>query len=69
MAAAPTGPFAWLAWAGWPFIFGLLATPVQIIVGRQYIVGAYKAARNRSTNMDTLIAMGSLTAYLYSDPC
>ncbi|MFZ4816923.1 MAG: copper-translocating P-type ATPase, partial [Phototrophicaceae bacterium] len=45
---------------------GLLATPVQIIVGRQYIVGAYKAARNRSANMDTLIAMGSLAAYLYS---
>ncbi|MEO8611049.1 MAG: heavy metal translocating P-type ATPase, partial [Chloroflexota bacterium] len=56
----------WLLWSGWPFIFGLLATPVQIIVGRQYIVGAYKAARNRSTNMDTLIAMGSMAAYLYS---
>jgi cation transport ATPase len=25
----------------------------------QYLVGAYKAARNRTTNMDTLIAMGS----------
>ena len=65
-ASALSGPFAWLGWAGWPFIFGLLATPVQIIVGRQYLVGAYKAARNRSTNMDTLIAMGSLTAYVYS---
>ena len=56
----------WLLWAGWPFIFGLLATPVQFIVGRQYIVGAVKAARNRSTNMDTLIAIGSSAAYLYS---
>ena len=63
---ASSGPFAWLAWAGWPFIFGLLATPVQIIVGKQYVVGAYKAARNHTTNMDTLIAIGSLTAYLYS---
>jgi Cu+-exporting ATPase len=57
---------AWLLWNGWPFVFGLLATPVQIIVGRQYIVGAYKAARNRTSNMDTLIALGSLAAYIYS---
>ena len=56
----------WLLWIGWPFVFGLLATPVQIIVGRQYIVGAIKAARNRSTNMDTLIALGTMAAYLYS---
>ncbi len=56
----------WLLWGGWPFIFGLLATPVQFIVGRQYIVGAIKAARNRSANMDTLIAIGSSAAYLYS---
>jgi Cu+-exporting ATPase len=57
---------SWLLWAGWPFVFFLLATPVQIIVGKQYIVGAYKAALNRTTNMDTLIAMGSLAAYIYS---
>jgi Cu+-exporting ATPase len=57
---------AWLLWSGWPFIFGLLATPVQVIVGRQYIVGAYKAARNGTANMDTLIALGSLAAYVYS---
>ncbi len=56
----------WLLWAGWPFVFGLLATPVQILLGRQYIIGAYKAARNRTTNMDTLIALGSLTAFIYS---
>ncbi len=57
---------AWLLWAGWPFVFGLLATPVQILLGRQYIIGAYKAARNRTTNMDTLIALGSSTAFIYS---
>ncbi len=66
MSMAPTGPFAWLLWGGWLFVFGLLATPVQFIVGRQYMVGALKALRNRSANMDTLIAMGSLAAYLYS---
>ncbi len=64
--AGPNPALNWLLWSAWPFVFGLLATPVQIIVGRQYIVGAYKAARNGSANMDTLIAMGSLAAYLYS---
>ncbi len=57
---------SWLLWAGWPFVFGLLALPVQILLGRQYIVGAYKAARNQTTNMDTLIALGSSTAFIYS---
>lgn len=57
---------AWVTWVGWPFIFGLLATPVQFYVGRQYLSGAWKAARNGTTNMDTLIAMGSSAAYFYS---
>ncbi len=56
----------WLLWNGWSLIFALLATPVVVIVGRQYIVGAYKSLRNGTANMDVLIAMGSLTAYIYS---
>ncbi|MBZ0288997.1 MAG: heavy metal translocating P-type ATPase, partial [Anaerolineae bacterium] len=67
MSMTGGNPFLdWLLWSGWPFIFGLIATPVQVIVGRQYIVGAYKALRNRTANMDTLIAMGSLASYIYS---
>ncbi|MBI1256934.1 MAG: heavy metal translocating P-type ATPase [Chloroflexi bacterium] len=58
--------FEWLMWAGWPIIFFLLATPVQIIVGKPYLIGAWKALRNRTANMDTLIAMGSSVAYVYS---
>ncbi|MEP7359807.1 MAG: heavy metal translocating P-type ATPase, partial [Anaerolineales bacterium] len=53
----------------WPYLnwlFFALATPVQFYVGRQYYAGAYKALRNRSANMDVLIAMGSSVAYLYS---
>jgi Cu+-exporting ATPase len=53
----------------WPYLswlFFALATPVQFYVGRQYYSGAYKALRNRSANMDVLIAMGSSVAYLYS---
>jgi Cu+-exporting ATPase len=56
----------WLLWQGMPFLFALLAAPVQFIVGRQYVVGAWKAAKNGTTNMDTLIALGSGAAFLYS---
>ena len=56
----------WLLWSGWPYVFLLLATPVQLLLGRQYTLGAWKAARNRSANMDTLIAIGTWAAYLYS---
>ncbi|MGD0751985.1 MAG: heavy metal translocating P-type ATPase [Anaerolineales bacterium] len=52
------------AWANW--LMGAVATPVQFYVGWQYYVGAYKALRNRSANMDVLIAMGSSVAYFYS---
>ncbi|RMG85791.1 MAG: heavy metal translocating P-type ATPase, partial [Chloroflexi bacterium] len=58
--------FPWLMWGGWPLVFFALATPVQVILGRQYIVGAYKSLRNGTANMDVLIAMGSSAAYLYS---
>jgi Cu+-exporting ATPase len=54
------------AWLNW--IFLALATPVQFYVGWQYYVGAFKALRNHSANMDVLIAMGSSTAYFYSLP-
>lgn len=53
-------------WANWLML--ALATPVQFYVGWQYYVGAYKALRNGSANMDVLIAMGSSAAYFYSLP-
>jgi len=59
------------AWADAPWVNGLmlaLATPVQFYVGWDYYVGAFKALRNRSANMDVLIAMGSSAAYFYSIP-
>ncbi|MBZ0296978.1 MAG: heavy metal translocating P-type ATPase [Anaerolineae bacterium] len=58
--------FPWLMWEGWPVVFFLLATPVYLVVGRQYMVGAYKAARNGTTNMDTLVGMGASASYWYS---
>jgi P-type Cu+ transporter len=43
-----------------------LATPVQFYVGSQFYLGAFKALRNRRANMDTLIALGTSAAYVYS---
>ncbi len=53
-------------WVNW--IMLALSAPVQFYVGWQYYVGAYKALRNGSANMDVLIAMGSSAAFLYSLP-
>ena len=55
---AEQGWVTWLMWA--------LATPVQFYVGWQYYIGAYKALRNKSANMDVLISMGSSVAYIFS---
>lgn len=48
------------------FILLALATPVQLFVGWQFYVGTYKALRNKKANMDTLIALGTSAAYIYS---
>ena len=47
-------------------LFFLLATPVQVLLGRQFLQGAATSLRNQSANMDVLVAMGSFVAYLYS---
>ncbi|EMA63283.1 heavy metal translocating P-type ATPase [Halorubrum kocurii] len=45
----------------------LLATPVQIVLGRPFYRNSYKAlVTNGRANMDVLIALGSTTAYVYS---
>lgn len=43
-----------------------LATIVQLTIGWRFIRGAYNALRGGSANMDVLVAMGTLAAYLYS---
>ncbi len=51
-----------IGWVGF-----LLATPVQVILGKEFYENAYSAVvRNRTANMDVLIALGSSTAYGYS---
>ncbi|OYR43421.1 heavy metal translocating P-type ATPase [Halorubrum sp. Hd13] len=45
----------------------LLATPVQVVLGRPFYENSYKAlVTNGRANMDVLIALGSTTAYAYS---
>ncbi|WP_372869510.1 heavy metal translocating P-type ATPase [Planomicrobium okeanokoites] len=49
---------------GW-FQF-ILATIVQFTIGWRFIRGAYNSLRGGSANMDVLVALGTLAAYLYS---
>jgi len=51
----------WVNWAFWA-----LATPVQFYTGWDYYTGGWKSLKNRSANMDVLVAMGSSVAYFYS---
>lgn len=48
------------------FAFFLLATSVQFYPGLKFYKGTLKAFKNRTANMDTLIAVGTSAAYSYS---
>ncbi|MDQ3149828.1 MAG: heavy metal translocating P-type ATPase, partial [Chloroflexota bacterium] len=61
---APGGP-------PWPMLdinrwFLVPATIVQFVYGRRFLVAALRGARHGETNMNTLVAMGTLAAYGYS---
>lgn len=64
--------FSFTSWIWMPDLFMnpwfqlALATPVQFYIGKQFYVGAYKALRNKSANMDVLVALGTSAAYFYS---
>ncbi|GMG80086.1 heavy metal translocating P-type ATPase [Bacillus safensis] len=59
--------FIWLPEAFMnPWVQLALAAPVQFIVGWPFYVGAYKALRNKSANMDVLVALGTSAAFFYS---
>jgi len=44
----------------------IVATPVQFIIGRRFYISAYHAIKNKSPNMDVLVALGTTAAYLLS---
>ncbi|KOP66013.1 ATPase P [Bacillus sp. FJAT-18019] len=64
--------FSFTSWIWMPDLFMnpwfqlILATPVQFFIGKQFYVGAYKALRNKSANMDVLVSLGTSAAYFYS---
>ncbi len=57
---------------GWPVFLHnpwlqlILATPVLFWCGKSFYVGAWKAFTHRAANMNTLVALGTGAAYLYS---
>lgn len=59
-----TGAWSHAVWVNWLFL--ALATPVQFYTGWDYYVGGVKSLKNKSANMDVLVAMGSSVAYVYS---
>jgi Cu+-exporting ATPase len=59
-----TGTWSHQPWTNW--LFFAMATPVQFYTGWDYYVGGIKSLKNKSANMDVLVAMGSSVAYFYS---
>ncbi len=51
-----------MAW----WLSGLFTLPIILYVGQRFFTGAWAAARRRSANMDTLVALGTGAAWLYS---
>lgn len=47
-------------------VVGLLTLSVMVFSGKHFYVGAWQSFKNHSANMDTLIALGTGTAWLYS---
>jgi len=52
------------AYARWAML--LLATPVVFISGRRFFISAYKQLLHKKAGMDTLVALSTSVAYLYS---
>lgn len=48
------------------YIMWVLSTPVLLFFGQQFFVNAWKQARQRSANMDTLVALSTGVAYIFS---
>ncbi len=48
------------------FIMWILATPIVFVLGRAFFVNAWKQLKHRSSNMDTLVALSTGIAYLFS---
>jgi len=54
------------SFVGKPYLLWALATPVQFWAGWRFYRGAWGALRHKTADMNTLIAVGTSAAYLYS---
>jgi len=48
------------------YIMWALATPIVFLFGKQFFIGAWKQTRHGSANMDTLVALSTGIAYIFS---
>jgi len=48
------------------YLLWFLATPVQFYVAKDMYISAFKSLKNRSANMDSLVVLGTSSAYFYS---
>ena len=62
--------FPWVSnlmgWSYYPFLLWALATPVQFWAGSTFYTSGLGALRHRTSNMHTLIVLGTTVAYGYS---
>jgi Cu+-exporting ATPase len=60
------GSISWLNFEGVNWLQLVLTTPVVLYSGRHFYTGAWAAFRHRAADMNTLIAVGTGTAFIYS---
>jgi Cu+-exporting ATPase len=60
-------------WGGWvpeflsnPYFLLLLTSYVQLVPGWRFYAGSYKVLKNKSADMNVLVAMGTTAAWFYS---
>ena len=58
-------PFGWML-PGHTYTMFILTTIVMAISARPFLHSAWAAFKNHHANMDTLVAIGTATAYVYS---
>ncbi len=63
-AVLPAVPFVWEEF--FHHVLPLMATYMLFVVGKPYLLGFYRFLRHGAANMDTLIGMGTLAAFIYS---
>jgi Cu+-exporting ATPase len=54
------------AWLHNPWVQSIVSTPIVVWCGKAFFVGAWKAFKRHAADMNTLVALGTGAAYLYS---